>query len=90
MCRPWAKSAYADFDYPGELGLVAPAATPRPIIEKLSAALNKAVHQPDAVSRFTAIGVEPVGSSPEQLAATIRADIPKYARVVKISGAKVD
>ena len=84
------EAGIADFDYPGELALIAPAGTPKPVIDKLSAALNRAVHHPEAAARFTAIGVEPVGSTPEQLAATIRADIPKYARVVKISGAKVD
>lgn len=87
---PMADAGVPDLDFPGELGLVAPAGTPSPVIDKLSAALAKAVQHPDAVARFTAIGVEPVGNTPTQLAETIRADIPKYARAVKISGAKVD
>jgi tripartite-type tricarboxylate transporter receptor subunit TctC len=85
-----AEAGVADFDFPGELALLAPAGTPRAVIGKLSAALNQAVHHPESVARLAATGMEPVGGTPEQLAATIRADIPKYARVVKISGAKVD
>ncbi len=84
------ESGIAGVDFPGEIALLAPGGTPRPIVEKLSAALAKAVQRPDAIARFTAISVEGVGNTPEQLAATIRADIPKYARAVKLSGATVD
>jgi tripartite-type tricarboxylate transporter receptor subunit TctC len=80
-----------NFNYPGELALVAPAGTPRAVIDKLSGALAKAVQIPEAAARFKAIGVEPGASqTPEKLSETIRADISKYARAVKISGTKVD
>lgn len=84
------ESGIADVDFPGQLAIFAPAGTPGAIVDKLSGAFARAAQRPDAVARFMAIGVEGVGGTPEQLAATIRADIPKYARAVKISGATVD
>ena len=78
------------FDFPGSNGIVAPAATPPAIVAKLSAEIARAVRNPDTVQRFNEIGLEPVGSTPEAFAAQIRADIEKYARAVKVSGARAD
>ncbi len=85
-----AEAGIPDFDFPGELALFARAGTPRTIIDQLAKTLAKAVSQPDAITRFRAGGVEPVGGTPEQLAETMRSDIRKYARSVKAAGAKVD
>lgn len=85
-----AELGIPDFDFPGELGLLAPAGTPRPHIDKLAAALAQAVRRPEAVQRLTAMGMEPVGGKPEELAAQIKADIRRYAQAVKVSGAKAD
>lgn len=80
-----------DFDFPGEQALFTRAGTPRPHIDKLAAALGQAVRRPDVVKRFAAFGAEPVtDSTPERLAQTVRADIERYARAVKVSGAKAD
>ena len=85
---PMADAGIPDFDHLGGLGILAPAGTPRPIIDKLSAAIAKAVAMPDTVSRFATIGLEPAASSsPERMEELIRADKPKFARIVKISGA---
>lgn len=78
------------FDYPGHNGLVAPAGTPAAIIARLSAETARAVRHPDTVQRFNDIGLDPVGSTPEAFAAQMRADIEKYARAVKMSGARAD
>jgi tripartite-type tricarboxylate transporter receptor subunit TctC len=79
-----------DFDYPPEIGVLAPAKTPQAVINKLAAGIAKAVLHPDTVQRYTQLGIDPVGNTPEQYAARIRIDIVKYAKAVKASGAKVD
>jgi tripartite-type tricarboxylate transporter receptor subunit TctC len=79
-----------DFDYPPLIGVLAPAATPRPAIARLAASIAAAVASPDVAQRFNALGIDAVGSTPEAYASQIRADIDRYARVVKASGVKVE
>jgi len=79
-----------DYDYPPAIGVLAPAKTPKAVINRLAAAIAKAVQHPDTVSRYTALGIDPVGNTPEQYAAQTRIDIAKYAKAVKSSGVKVD
>ena len=64
-------------------GIVAPAATPRRVIEKLNAALEKILRDPDVKQKFAALGVEPVGGPPEAFTRHIRAESEKWGRVVK-------
>lgn len=80
----------AAYDYPAEIGMLAPARVPREVIERLSAEIARAVKQPDVVERFTKLGIDPVGSTPEFYAQVNRADFEKFAIAVKASGAKVD
>jgi tripartite-type tricarboxylate transporter receptor subunit TctC len=79
-----------DYDYPPAIGVMAPAKTPKVVIDRLAAALQKAVQHPDTVARYTTLGIDPVGNTPAQYLAQTRADIAKYARAVKASGIKVD
>lgn len=76
------------FDFLAEVGVLAPAGTPAPIVAKLSAEIAKAVKHPEVVKRFTALGIDPVGSAPDAYAANIRAALVKYEKAVKVSGAK--
>lgn len=71
-------------------GMLAPANTPRRIISRLNDVLVKVVRAPETRAQFEALGADPVGSSPEEFAAFIRKETEKYAKVVKLSGAKVD
>ncbi len=88
---PMGDVAGADFDHGGGLGLLAPAGTPRAIIDKLSVAITKALTMPDTVTRFAAIGIAPAAnSSPERLAETIREGKLKYAHIVKNAGISLD
>ena len=64
-------------------GIVAPAATPRRVIEKLNAAIEKVLRDPEVKQRFASLGVEPVGGPPEAFSRHIRAESEKWARVVK-------
>ena len=79
-----------DFDYPPVIGILAPAATPRVVVGLLSNAIAQAVRHRDVASRYNTLGIDAVGSSPEEYAAQNRVDVEKYARVVKASGIKSD
>ena len=71
-------------------GVIAPAGLPKPILDTLNAAINRAISLPAFKERFGAIGDESAGGSPEEFAATIRKDSAKWADVVLRSGAKLD
>jgi tripartite-type tricarboxylate transporter receptor subunit TctC len=68
----------------------APKGTPRPIVERLSAAIAAAVKQPDVRDKLTGLGMEVVGGSPADLTALMAREIPRWAALVKKSGASVD
>jgi len=72
------------------LGLMAPAGTPRPILEKLNAEINKVVNAPEVKEAWAKQGAVPMAMTLEQFDKFLREDIVKWAKVVKLSGAKVD
>lgn len=71
-------------------GLVAPAATPRDVVMKLNQAFVAALNSPEAKTRFAALMAEPVPTTPDEFGAFMKAELAKYEKVVKASGAKVD
>ena len=71
-------------------GLFAPAGTPKAIVVQLQAALNKALDAPDTKDKLAAVGCEPYKLSSEQFASLIKDDLPKWAKIVKASGATID
>ena len=79
-----------DYDYPPAIGVLAPAKTPKAIVNRLAGAIAKAVRHPEVASRYIALGIEPVGNTPEQYTAQTRIDIVKYAKAVKAAGVKVE
>ena len=85
-----AEAGLSGFDISTWFGLLAPAGTPKDVIAKWNAEVGKILNSPDMRERLTAQGAEPAPTTPEQFAAFIQSEIPKYARIVKISGAKVD
>ena len=70
-------------------GLLAPAGTPDEIVDKLAHEVSKAVKDPAVIERLAGYGVDPVGDTPAQFAATIAADIPLWAEAVKIAAVSV-
>jgi tripartite-type tricarboxylate transporter receptor subunit TctC len=72
------------------VGIVAPAATPKDLVHRISADIANAVKASDLTERMKQQGMEPIGSTPEQFDALIKSEIDKWAKVVKQSGAKVD
>ncbi len=85
-----AESGLAGFDLATWFAFFAPAATPRELVEKISADMRRVLAQPDTKERLTAIGVDVAGTTPEELAQFHRAELTKWARIVKDSGAKLD
>jgi tripartite-type tricarboxylate transporter receptor subunit TctC len=72
------------------LGLMAPAKTPRPVLEKLNAEVNKVINSPETKETWLKQGTIAMGMSIEQFDKFLREEIVKWAKVVKISGAKAD
>jgi tripartite-type tricarboxylate transporter receptor subunit TctC len=71
-------------------GLVAPAGTAREAIARLNSAFVAALQSPEARTRFASLMAEPVSSTPQEFGNFMKAELAKYEKVVKLSGAKVD
>ena len=71
-------------------GAVVPSATPRDVVQKISADMAKVLQSAEVKQRMADIGLTPVGNKPEEFDAFIRTEIPKWAQVVKASGATAD
>jgi tripartite-type tricarboxylate transporter receptor subunit TctC len=85
-----AEAGLTGFDISTWFGLFAPAGTPNDVIAKWNAEVVKILNSPEMRERLVAQGAEPAPMTPEQFAAFVKSEIPKYARIVKASGAKVD
>jgi tripartite-type tricarboxylate transporter receptor subunit TctC len=85
-----AESALPGYEAVLHYGIVAPAGTPRPIIDKLSTALRAAVMSEDLKSRLADDGAEPLPSTPEEYAADIDREETKWSAIIKASGAKAE
>jgi tripartite-type tricarboxylate transporter receptor subunit TctC len=85
-----AEAGVPGFDIATWFGLMAPAGTPAGIVAKWNADVTKILNSPDMRERLTAQGAEAAPTTPAEFAAFIQAELSKYARIVKTSGAKVD
>ena len=85
-----AESGLPGYEASSWFGMHAPAKTPRDIVNKLHATVAKALRTPEMMERLSSQGADPVGNTPEQFSEFVRAEIAKWAKVVKASGAKVE
>ncbi len=85
-----AEAGLAGFDAPAWNGVLVPARTPRPVIAQLHAEIVKDLKLPDVLERITALGFEPVGSTPEEFGVFLKAELAKWAKVAKEIGAKAE
>jgi tripartite-type tricarboxylate transporter receptor subunit TctC len=72
------------------LGVMAPAKTPKPVIDKLNAEIGKVMNRPDVKESWAKQGAVPMPMTPAEFDKYLRADIEKWAQVVKVSGAKLE
>jgi len=88
---PPIANVVAGYDWQAWQGIVAPAGTPREIVARLSAELQKVQATPEFQAQLFKFGMEPIAAhTPEQFAATIAAEQPRWAKAIRDSGAKVD
>jgi tripartite-type tricarboxylate transporter receptor subunit TctC len=71
-------------------GIITTAGVPRPVLDRLNAAVNRAIVEPHTKERLFALGSEGGGGTPEEFAELIRRDSAKWAEVIRRSGAKID
>jgi tripartite-type tricarboxylate transporter receptor subunit TctC len=79
-----------DYEHSTWYGLYVPAGTPRPVVDRLNAAVSKVVSSADVKQRFGSQGVEPASNSPEEFRAFLTAEIAKWAKVVKAAGLRAN
>ena len=87
---PAMAEALPGFEVVGWYGVIGPANMPQPLVKRLHDELVKALNSPDIKGRIEADGSQPVGSSPEEFRRFMQADLDKWAKLVKESGAKLD
>lgn len=85
-----AESGYPGFEIVGFTGAVAPAGTPADVVAKLNAGINAAIATPETREKMVTLGVEPAGSTAAEFRSYIQTQIPRYAKILKASGATVD
>ena len=85
-----AESGFPGFDVQSWFGLAAPAGTPRPVIDRLNAELNKVLAAPELRQRFQDLAASPEPGTPEQMRSFAAAETQRWREVVKTSGAKAE
>jgi tripartite-type tricarboxylate transporter receptor subunit TctC len=78
------------YEHSSWVGILTPAKTPQAVIDRLHSEIIKIVHSPEAKKRFMRDGLEPVGNSPEEFAAIIKAELAKWKKLVKGAGIPVE
>ena len=86
----FAEAGYAGIDAVTINGIVAPANTPMDFVQRVNAVVVRALRRPDLQAKLTDLGFEVAGDTPGEFAAWIRAEIVKWAKVVRDSGAKAE
>jgi tripartite-type tricarboxylate transporter receptor subunit TctC len=85
-----AESGMPNFEVGAWQGVMVPAGTPKPVIDRLNAEINKALKTPELKAKLAAQGAEPLGSTPAEYAAYLKKEIVRWAAVVKASGVTIE
>jgi tripartite-type tricarboxylate transporter receptor subunit TctC len=84
------EEGFPEIEGVGWNAIVVPAKTPKAVVDKLSAAIAKAVKSPDVVEKIQGLGSEAVGSTPEEFSATLKKDRERWVPIIKASGFKAE
>lgn len=84
-----AESGFPGFEVAAWFGVFAPAGTPTPIVERLSAEIQKAVKSPEVRQRLIELGAEPLGSTPQEFSAFVSAEYARWGALIKDAGIRV-
>jgi len=84
-----AEAGVPGYEYDTWYGIQFPAKTPRPIVDRMNGELTRILGQPQVLDRYASLGLDPMTSTPEEFAALMRAEIPKWAKVIKAAGLNV-
>jgi tripartite-type tricarboxylate transporter receptor subunit TctC len=87
---PTLAESVPGYEFVGWYGLVTPAGTRREVVGRLNAEVMKALKTPEFQEKLSALGAEPIGSAPQELASFMRAEMDKMRKAVKASGARSD
>jgi tripartite-type tricarboxylate transporter receptor subunit TctC len=85
-----AESGYKDFEAASWFGVLAPAGTPAAVVARLNKAINDTLVEPDVIDKLRSEGGDVLGGSSEKFASLLRAEVPRWARIVKESGASLE
>ena len=85
-----AESGVPGYEMAPWIGVFAPAGTPKNIVDRLNAEVNKALAQPDIVQKLEAQALDPWPSTPQEFDARLKTDFDKYAKLIRMSGAKIE
>jgi len=84
------ESGVSGFDVSSWVGILVPAKTPRPIVERLQNEIATALRAPQVRERYAALGIDPVGNTPAEFTEQIRADLARWEKVVRAANLRVD
>jgi tripartite-type tricarboxylate transporter receptor subunit TctC len=87
---PTMSEALPGYEFNNWYGLMAPAGTPRPLVDLLNAEVHRILALPDVKERFSGLGADPMPSTPERFGAVMRADAEKWGKVIRDAGVKAE
>jgi tripartite-type tricarboxylate transporter receptor subunit TctC len=84
------QSGLPGFDITAWIGVLAPKGTPGDIVQKLNGEIERALKDPEFAAKISAIGIDPIGSTPEEFSAFLRKEIPRWKRIVQDADVKIE
>jgi tripartite-type tricarboxylate transporter receptor subunit TctC len=85
-----AEQGYPDFEAIQWIGLLTTAGTPKPVVDRLNAEVNRALRDPDLIAKFAQQGLVPAGGTPDDFARTIAADLKNWSETARAANIKAD
>jgi tripartite-type tricarboxylate transporter receptor subunit TctC len=85
-----SEAGVTGYEFTAWIGTLAPAGTPKPILDKLNVEIQKVLKMPDVAANLKSQTLDPLIMSPEQFAQRMKSDYDKYEKVIKVTGAKID